>query len=323
MIIGYHSYVRVVRRVGVLIATVLAAAALGHVFLTATNGARLTTTIADTPAWLVDVVVHQDFGETGGRNCDLRRDEAGTPLCPAYGPATVADMLRERVPVDFALLLGGLLIGTAVGVAGGRFCATHEGRRRTRVLHAATALQLSSPVFFQTLLVLFYFSSNVSEFVRLPFLSGQGQYVPPGEDPLLFLRAMWLPWLLAAAPLAAFVLRITEAHMREDLQEDFIRTARAKGLSEQRVITRHALPVAGPAIAAMTGVNVSTMLINVAVIEVVYGIPGLFRVINNAVHDPADIAVLQALVLEGVVLIVVANALVDAVQYMIDPRVRR
>ena len=101
---------------------------------------------------------------------------------------------------------------------------------------------------------------------------------------------MWLPWLLAAAPLAAFVLRITETHLREDLQEDFIRTARAKGLPRQRVINRHALPIATPAIAAMTGVNVSTLLINIAIIEYAYNIPGLFRLINSAVRAPADIA---------------------------------
>jgi peptide/nickel transport system permease protein len=133
---------------------------------------------------------------------------------------------------------------------------------------------------------------------------------------------MWLPWLLAAAPLAAFVLRITEAHMREDLQEDFIRTARAKGLAEKRVVNRHALPIAGPAIAAITGVNVSTLLINVAIIEYAYNIPGLFRLINTAVRAPADVPVLQALVVEGVVLIVLANALADAIGARLDPRVR-
>ena len=152
--------------------------------------------------------------------------------------------------------------------------------------------------------MLFYFSSNVSEFVRLPFLSGQGHYVAARRGPAAVPAAIWIPWLLAAAPLAAFVLRITEAHLREDLQEDFVRTARAKGLSERRVINRHALPVAAPAIAAMTGVNVSTLLINVAIIEYAYSIPGLFRLINTAVRAPADIPVLQALVIEGVVLIV-------------------
>jgi peptide/nickel transport system permease protein len=110
--------------------------------------------------------------------------------------------------------------------------------------------------------------------------------------------------------------------MREDLQEDFIRTARAKGLAERHVINRHALPIAGPAIAAMTGVNVSTLLINVAIIEYAYSIPGLFQLINSAVRAPADVQVLQALVIEGVVLVVLANALADAVQSRLDPRVR-
>ena len=312
---------RGLRRVGVLIATVLAAAALGHVFLNATNGERLTSAITSTPRFLVDAFIHHELGVTEGRRYNQRRDPC-TPLCPTYPPSPVAEMFRHRVPVDLFLLLGGLLIGTAAGVAGGRFCATHEGRRRTRVLHAATALQLSSPVLFQTVLVLFYFSSNTSDFVRLPFLSGQGQYVPPGEDPLLFLRAMWLPWLLAAAPLAPIVLRITETHLRADLQEDFIRTARAKGVPERRVINRHAFPVTAPAIASITGVNVAMLLVNIAIIEYAYNIPGLFRLINTAVRAPADIPVVQALVIEGVVLIVLANALADAIQAQLDPRVR-
>jgi peptide/nickel transport system permease protein len=308
--------------VGVLIATVLAAATLGHVFLSATNDVPLKSAITTTPRFLVDAFIHRDLGVTEGRSYKQWRDPC-TPLCPQYGPAPVAEMFRQRVPVDLTLLLGGLLIGTAVGVASGRFCATHEGGRRTRVLHAVTALQLSTPVLFSSLLVLSYFSSNVTEFVRLPFLSGQDQYVPLREDPLLFLRAMWIPWLLAAAPLAAFVLRITETHLREDLQEDFVRTARAKGVPERRVINRHALPVTTPAIAALTGVNVSTMLINVAIIEYAYNIPGLFRLINTAVRAPADIPVVQALVIEGVLLIVLANALADAIQARLDPRVRQ
>jgi peptide/nickel transport system permease protein len=244
------------------------------------------------------------------------------PLCASYSPATVADMLVSRVPVDLLLLVVGALLGLLIGVAGGRYCAIHPGSAVARVLHIATAFQLSAPVFFQALLVLYFFSSNTSDFIRWPFLSGQGDYAPPFDDPLQFLKAMWIPWVLIALPLSAFVLRITESSLREDMQEDFVRTARAKGVSERRVINRHALPVATPAIAGITGVNVSTTLINVAVIEYAFAIPGMFRVINNAVHDPVDIAVLEGLVLEGVVLIVIANALVDVVQYLLDPRVR-
>jgi len=302
---------------------VLVAVAIGHVFLVSTREESFSSAISSTPGYMRDVFVHFDLGETDGRRCGKPDSlHPGGPLCASYSPDTVAHMLVDRVPVDVLLLVVGAFLGLLIGVAGGRFCATHPGTRRTRALHVATAFQLAAPVFFQALLVIFYFSSNVSEFIRLPFISGQGDYAPVHQDPIQFLHAMWVPWLLIAFPLAAFILRITEASLRDDLDEDFVRTARAKGLPERRVINRHALPVAGPAIAAMTGVNVSTMLINVAVIEVVYGIPGTFRVINNAVHEPADIPVLQGLVLVGVVLIVLANALVDVVQYWIDPRVR-
>jgi peptide/nickel transport system permease protein len=309
--------------VGVLVGTVLVAVAVGHVFLVATGDDSLSTAIRTTPGYLRDVFLRFDLGFTDGRRCGKPDSlHPGFPLCASYSPGSVADMLRERVVVDLSLLVVGALIGLLLGVLGGRFTATHPGTRRTRVLHVVTALQLASPVLFQALLMISFFSSNVSDFVRVPFLSGQGDYVPLHEDPIHFLKAMWIPWLLIALPLAAYILRITEASLRDELQEDFIRTARAKGLSERRVINRHALPIATPAIAAMTGVNISTMLINVAVIEYAYNIPGLFRVLNNAVTDPADLPVLQGLVLEGVVLIVVANALVDFVQWRIDPRVR-
>ena len=109
--------------------------------------------------------------------------------------------------------------------------------------------------------------------------------------------------------------------MREVLQEDYVRTARAKGLSAKRVSNRHALPVVTPGIAAMTGVNVSMLLINVAVIEYGFGIPGLFGAIHAA-SLKGDVPVMMALVIEGVLLITIANFIADAVQQMLDPRVR-
>ena len=130
-----------------------------------------------------------------------------------------------------------------------------------------------------------------------------------------------MPWVLCALPLAACVLRMTENTLREALQEDFVRTARAKGLSAGRVVNRHALPVITPAIAAMTGVNISTLLINVAVIEYGFGIPGLFSTIHAA-SLTGDVPVMMGLVIEGVLLITIANFLADAVQQMLDPKVR-
>src|SRR4051794_18028226 len=310
------------RRLAYLIFTMVAAVALAHVFFATTlEETGLASAVAHTPSALAERFVHGDFGATRGGNC-IQKDPTDDyhPLCANYTAATIADMLRTRVPIDVSLLLGGLLVGTLAGLAGGRWCATRPYSRRTKGLHAVTALQLSSPPFFQALVVLFYFSSNASGFVRLPFLSGQGDYVPFGQHPLHYVKAMWTPWLLVALPLAALVLRITEATLREDLDEDFVRTARAKGLAERQVVNRHALPVAVPGIAAMVGVNVATLLIPVAVLESSFSIPGMFRVITTAAMQ-LDVPVLEGIVVEGVLLVTLANFLADAIQARLDPRV--
>src|SRR3954447_8290777 len=310
------------RRLASLLFTMVVAVAVAHVFFATTlEETGLPVAVAHTPSALVQRFVHGDFGATRGGNC-IQKDPTDDyhPLCANYTAATIADMLRTRVPIDVSLLLGGLLVGTLAGLAGGRWCATRPYSRRTKGLHAVTALQLSSPPFFQALVVLFYFSSNASKLVRLPFLSGQGDYVPFAQDPLQYLKAMWTPWLLVALPLAALVLRLTEVTLREDLHEDYVRTARSKGLSERQVVNRHALPVAVPGIAAMVGVNVATLLLTVAVLEYSFAIPGMFRVINTAAMHH-DVPVLEGLVIEGVILVTLANFVVDAIQARIDPRV--
>jgi len=310
------------RKVAALVFTLVAATALAHIFFATTlDNTGLAAATAHTPSGLVDRFIHGDFGATEGYTC-VRKDPTDEyhPLCSSYNADTIAHMLRTRVPIDVSLLLGGLLIGTLAGVAGGRWCATRPRSRRTHGLHGLTAVQLSSPPFFQALVLLFCFSSNASEVIRLPFVSGQGDYVPFAQDPLHYIKAMWTPWLLVALPLAALVLRITEVTLREELHEDFVRTARAKGLPERRVINRHALPVAVPGIAAMVGVNVATLLVSVAVIEYSFAIPGMFRVINSAAMH-SDVPVLEAIVIEGVILITLANFLVDAIQARLDPRI--
>src|SRR3954452_15616163 len=124
---------------------------IAHVFLATTvEGAGFGAAVADAPAALADRFLHGEFGSTGGGECNLRKlmDEY-VPLCATYPAADLATMLRERVPVDVALLLGGLILGMLGGVAGGRWCAVRPRTHRTRVLHVATALQLSCPPYFQ------------------------------------------------------------------------------------------------------------------------------------------------------------------------------
>lgn len=307
------------RRLGALAATILLAAAIAHVlFATSVDQQSFGAAVRAVPGYLTDTFLRGEFGTTGGGGCGPQ-SEGVAQLCASYGAAPVGEMLRERGLVDLQLLIGGFLLGTLLGVVAGRHAAAHPGTRRTRVIHGVIAFLLSCPPYFLAFFVLVYFAWNSGE-LALPFVSGQGDYVPFSEDPLGFLKAIWAPWVLVALPPAAFVARMTESSLREVLNEDYIRTARAKGLPPGRVLNRHALPSAAPPIAALTGVNVSTMLINAAAIEYGFSLPGMFTTIRGAINV-SDTAVLQAIVLEGVILVVLANFLADAFQARLDPRV--
>jgi peptide/nickel transport system permease protein len=304
-----------------LVATTLIALSFGHVIFNAgLDQMSWGRAIADTPSHLVDIVTG-NLGEASGFKCNPPR---GRPdqieLCASYDRAQMTDIFRQRLLVDVQLLVGGLVLGTLLGVVAGAWCAAHQRGVVTRALHVTIGFLQSCPPYFLAFVFLMWFSWNTGTY-KLPFVSGQGDYVAFSEDPLQFLKAMWVPWLCCGLALAAFVARMTEATLEATLHDDFIRTAIAKGLRPSRVMNRHALPMAVPAITTMTGVNVSTLLINIAVIEYGFGLPGMFRTIRGAILG-RDIAMLEGLVLEGVVLAVIANLIADLIHIRVDPRVR-
>src|SRR3954469_18155948 len=312
----------IARRVAVLAGTVLAAAAIVHVFMAtsvAAAPASLGAALAGRPEFMADTFLRADFGVTEGGGCPppLR-----IPQCGLYGGDKVGNMLRQRVVVDLQLIIGGVLFGLLLGVTAGRLCATRPGTHRSRLARGLTAFQLSCPPYWQGFMILVLFAGTSGWLLRLPFVSGQADYRPFFEDPVMYVRAMWIPWLVIALPLAAFVARIADGALRDVLDEDYLRTARAKGLRERAVVNRHALPVAAAPIALMAGVNVATLLLNLALTESAFNIPGLYRLIKPALWSH-DVAVIQAMMIEGVAIIVVAKLLADAVQAALDPRVRR
>src|SRR3954468_10587789 len=311
-----------VRRFAILLGTVAIATALVHVFLaTAVEQVPLWTALRDTPHFLASFL-RGEFGTTNGGGCRPREPPfIRDPQCGAYGPDDVGRMVRQRVVVDLQLMIGGLVIGLLVGVVAGRAAAVKPGSRRARASKLATAVQLACPPCWQAFMILLFFSAGSGYLLQLPFVSGQQQYVPFFSDPLGYLQAMWIPWVIIALPMAAFVARIADSSLREVLQEDYMRTARSKGLRERRVVDRHALPVAAAPIAMMAGVNMAILLMNLALTESAFNIPGLYRLIKPALYSH-DVALIQAMRLEGVAIIVVANFVADAVQVALDPRVR-
>jgi peptide/nickel transport system permease protein len=130
-----------------------------------------------------------------------------------------------------------------------------------------------------------------------------------------------LPWFVLAASFAAFYARLLRSNLIETMSEDYIRTARAKGLSERRVIVRHGLRAAITPIITVLGLDIGLLLGGAILTETVFNIPGIGRLAYEGIIN-ADLPVIQGTVLFGALFIVVANLVVDIVYAFVDPRVR-
>ena len=231
------------------------------------------------------------------------------------------EVISDGFLVDVALLGGALVSGVLVGLAAGSVQAIRPRSFLSRAIAVVTAFVLSSPVYWLGLLVLLCFAPGVGSVAQVPFLSTVGGYRPPGEDAAAFVRSLWLPCLIISAPLAAACTRMAAAQLGGSLHEDFVRTARGKGLREGRVIRRHALPVASAPVIALIAVNMNLVITNAALVETVFNLPGGFRYMERALIN-RDVDLVQALILEATFFIVVANFISDAVIAWLDPRVR-
>jgi peptide/nickel transport system permease protein len=244
---------------------------------------------------------------------DLGRSEV-------VGQPSVGRLLRDGVPIDVALLLGGFGLGIAGGVLAGAAVARRPRSRRAAVLNWLAALALSAPVYATGFLVVVYFGSVGGEH-PLFFVSDQGQYVSVARDPIEWLHALWVPWLAVALPVGGAVMRLTNGATRDALGEDPVRTARAKGANGERVLRRHALPFAVPSLSAYVGASMNLMILNIAVMETTFNLPGSFRYAREAINN-VDFTLIQGLVLVAVIYVVAANLIADLVLMRVDPRTR-
>ncbi len=177
---------------------------------------------------------------------------------------------------------------------------------------------ISAPVFWLGLVSLYLFADDIG---RFPILPGQGAYAASSN---LFQRfeAMILPWLVLAAATSAIYARYMRASMIDTMSEDYIRTARAKGLPERTVIRRHAVRSAITPIVTLIGLDVGTLLAGNAILtETVFNIPGVGRLLYNAI-SVSDLTTIQGITLFGAFFIVFFNLVVDIAYAYLDPRVR-
>ncbi len=231
----------------------------------------------------------------------------------------VTDILARDLPVTSSLALGSSVLWLVIGVTAGVIAAT---RRRTRTDRTITTIALglySMPTFLlgQLLLFFLFFQLYMAGFEFFP----PGSYVAFSDSPLQWARFLILPWLSIALVSAATYARLTRGAMLDVLDEDYVRTARSKGLSERRITYRHALRSALTPVLSQFGIDIGTLMGGVIVTEVVFGLPGLGREAVQAITNQ-DLPIIMGITLLSALLVVAANLVVDLLQAVLDPRVR-
>lgn len=223
-------------------------------------------------------------------------------------------ILAQRYPITINIALFALLISIGVGIPAGIVAAVYQGRLADWLAMLLALLVLSIPSFWLALNLIFLFG------VRLRWLP-VGGYVPFSEDPFDFLKHILLPGVSLGLAFAAVIARMTRTSMLEVLRIDYIRTARAKGLRRWVVIMRHAFKNALIPVITVIGLSFGALLGGSAVTETVYNIPGVGRLIVEAVLR-RDYPVIQGGILALTVTYLIVNLLVDLLYAWVDPRIR-
>ncbi len=236
-----------------------------------------------------------------------------------YHGQSVNSVLAAAFPITLSLVLGAAVLWIVMGVLSGVLSAV---RARSFADRAFTGLALffySMPTFVLGLLLLlvFYYELTIHGIAAFP---GAG-FTPLTQDPFQWFRGLILPWFTLALVSAATYTRLTRGSMLDVMGEDYIRTARAKGLSERRVIFRHSLRAALTPIVTQFGLDVGILLGGAVITEQVFGMPGMgFTAVQSITQD--DLPVIIGVVIVAATAVVVANIVVDAFYAVLDPRVR-
>jgi peptide/nickel transport system permease protein len=179
-------------------------------------------------------------------------------------------------------------------------------------------LFISAPEYWLGLIALYLFAADIGQIKVFP---GAGSYAGLTEDPWKWFTSLILPWLVLAAGFAAVYARVMRGSLIETMGEDYIRTARAKGLPNRRVVLRHGVRAAITPIMTILALDVGVLLGGAVLVETVFEIPGIGRLNYDAITH-ADFPIIQGTVLLAALFIIVANILVDIAYAYLDPRVR-
>lgn len=268
--------------------------------------------------------VHLQYGRfvkgvVAGTTYDTGTDVVNCPApCLGYSFVTqnaVTPEIIDRMPVTMSLAFGAAVIWLSSGVAVGVISALRKGSVFDRVAMGTALAGVSLPIFFTGLLSLSIFSYTLHLFPP------GGTFVPITDDPVQWAYHLVLPWVTLSFLYAAMYARLTRAGMLETFGEDYVRTARAKGLPERTVITRHVLRSALTPIVTVFGLDLGLLLGGAILTESAFSLPGIGKYAVDAI-EANDLPKVLGVTLVTACFIVLANVIVDLVYAAIDPRVR-
>jgi peptide/nickel transport system permease protein len=236
-----------------------------------------------------------------------------------YNSTSVRSLIWQRLPVTFSLAIGAAILWLVMGVSSGVLAATRPRSLADRVVTVTVLFFYSMPAFLLGLIFLYFFFFRL-HLAGIDFFPGSG-YVPFTQSPLEWAQHLILPWLTIALVYAALYSRLTRGSMLDVLGEDYIRTARAKGLRERRVVYRHGLRSAISPVVTQFGIDLGTLLGGVIIVENIFGLQGLGALAVQSVTQH-DLPVIIGTVVLAAAFIVAANIAVDIVYAILDPRVR-
>ena len=250
--------------------------------------------------YMKQLVLHGNFGFSFQNNISVRQQ------------------IFDRLPATISLSVGAAVIFLFFGILIGIISGTRPRSLLDRFTMGGSLVAISAPVYWLGLVSLFLFANDIG---KIKIFEGAGSYVPISEDPAQWFGSLILPWLVLAASFTAVYARLLRGNLMEVLSEDYIRTARAKGLTERRVVLRHGVRSAITPIVTAAGIDIGILLGGAILTETVFNIPGIGRLAYDSIQN-SDLPMIQGTVLIGAFFIIIANLVVDILYAFIDPRVK-
>jgi peptide/nickel transport system permease protein len=250
--------------------------------------------------YMKQLILHGDFGYSFQNNISVRQQ------------------IFDRLPATISLAVGAAVIFLIVGIVVGTISGTRPRSLLDRFTMGGSLVAISAPVYWLGLVSLFLFANDIG---KIKLFEGAGTYVPISEDPSQWFGSLILPWLVLAASFTAVYARLLRGNLIEVMSEDYIRTARAKGLRERRVVLRHGVRSAITPLVTAAGIDIGVLLGGAILTESVFNVPGIGRLAYESIQN-SDLPMIQGTVLIGAFFIIFANLIVDVLYAFIDPRVK-